>query len=302
MLSYKNIDETELSALSAELLLDREGEEYLTDILDSFRQVAAEGVDVAICHCQGCLNVRIIDGESCMFVFPIPLFDDADVMGAVLNVSEYSRRELVPLTFTDVPRDYISELGRLFSRLNASVYDDDEDSFFVAVESECSALEELPSITVDDITLDEIQDEDKHIYARLCSDRELNKWWGYDVSEDNPSLDEDYYLAVARGEFRSGVAVTLAIRHGREFLGEAVIYDFDYRGSAAIGIRILREKQGGGVGSRALRALIELCRSLGLKELRTSIMEENEASVRMTKKYMQLVKSENGRADFVLPL
>ncbi len=303
MLSYKNIQKIDDAGLSQEMILDTEAAEYLSIILQNFRQVADEGIEVGVSHFGGCLNVRIIDEGNCMFVFPIPLFDGADLISAVLEVSYYARRELVPLTFTDVPREYISELGRLFSRLNASVYEDDEDSFFVAIESECASLEAVPSITKDGITLDEITDLDRSEYARLCSDRELNKWWGYDVTEDNPNGSEDYYLDVARGEFRAGIAITLAVRaQDGKFAGEAVIYDFDYQGGAAIGIRILRDKQGDGIGTRALAALIELCRELGLKTLKTSIMEENEASVRMTKKQMTEISRNEGVVDFILEL
>lgn len=302
MLSYKNILEIDREEFASCFDICGEEKEYLFEILDSFISVAEEGVSVGVAPTHATVSVRIIDEDSCLFVYPIPLNDSSDTSGACLDIAEYARKELVPLTFTDVPRESIGELGRLFSRLDARVYDDDEDSFFVMVCSECSLLDSFPTYTDGDITLDEIVESDKEIYASLCSDKELNKWWGYDVSYDNPDCDSDYYLAVARGEYSAGVAITLAIRKSGVFVGEAVIYDFDYQGGAAIGIRILPQHQGGGIGSKSLEALISLCKKIGLCELRTSIMEENAASVAMTKKYMTKTRQEGAVVHFALKI
>lgn len=302
MLSYKNILETDREELASCFTLSGEEKEYLFEILDSFTSLAEDGVSVGVTATNGTVSVRIIDEDSCLFVFPIAISDSADTASACLDIAEYARKELVPLTFTDVPREYIGEIGRLFSRLDARAYEDDEDCFFVMVCSECSSLDSFPTYTEGDITLDEIVEDDKEIYASLCRDKELNKWWGYDASEDNPEGDSDYYLAVVRGEYKAGVAITLAIRQNGVFVGEAVIYDFNYQGSAAIGIRILPEHQGGGIGSRSLKALISLCKKIGLTELRTSIMEENLASVAMTRKYMDEVGREGGVVRFALKI
>ena len=302
MLSYKNILEIDRESFSASLDLTQEEREYLYEVIDSFTSLCEEGVSVAIALTNGAASFRIIDNDSCLFVFPVALTESADTSLACLDIAEYARKELVPLTFTDVPREYIGELSRLFSRLDARAYEDDEDCFFVMVCSECSSLDNFPTYTEGDITLDEITENDKEPYASLCSNKELNKWWGYDVSEDNPDGDSDYYLAVARGEYKAGVAITLAIRNKGGFVGEAVIYDFDYRGGAAIGIRILPEHQERGIGSRSLVALIALCKRIGLIELRTSIMEENIASVAMTGKYMYEVGRENGVVSFALKI
>ena len=302
MLSYRNIIEIDRDEVANSLALSEEEGAYLEEILDSFISLANEGVSVAVTIAHGSLSVRIIDGESCLFFFPIAFSVSADISRACLDIAEYARKELVPLTFTDVPRECIGELSGLFSRLDARAYEDDEDCFFVMVCSECSSLDNFPTCTVGDIILDEIAEEDKEVYASLCRDKELNKWWGYDVSEDNPEGESDYYLAVARGEYKAGVAITLAIRNKGSFVGEAVIYDFDYQGGAAIGIRILPEHQQKGIGSKSLEALISLCKKIGLVELRASIVEENKASVAMTKKYMSEVGRQDGVVAFALKI
>ena len=163
-------------------------------------------------------------------------------------------------------------------------------------------LDEVPSIELDGITLDALTDEDKEKYAELCRDRTLNKYWGYDVDEDNPDGDPDFYLKVAERELRDGVAIALAIRDSGEFAGEATVYDFDYVGSAAIAVRVLPEFHSRGIGSRATRALIKLAKEIELSSLRAEILEENLNSVKMTSKYMNLIKRENGKAYFTLTL
>ena len=53
-------------------------------------------------------------------------------------------------------------------------------------------------------------------------------------------------LAVARTDFQNKLAVNFAIRLGETFIGEAVLYRFDYKGGAELGCRILPEFAGNG--------------------------------------------------------
>jgi RimJ/RimL family protein N-acetyltransferase len=163
-------------------------------------------------------------------------------------------------------------------------------------------LDDVPTLEMDGITLGELTDADRDRYAQLCRDRDLNKYWGYDADEDNPDGDTDFYLDTARREFNSGVALTLAVREGGEFVGEATVYGFDYRGTASIAVRVMRDCHGRGIGSRATRALIEVARQMGLSTLLAQILEENAASIKMTSKYMVLQKYSDGKAMFTLDL
>lgn len=291
---------TDISALTADGLialcpeLDAEGREYLCEIYTAFREVADEGVGVGICISHGSVLVRIFDGGAYLFPYPIALSDSADGRGACRAIADYAVREQLPLYFTDVPREELDTVSALFAHVDARAQEDDDDVFSVGVNSECALLEGVPCISGEGVTLDAIRAQDAETYARLCSDRALNRYWGYDAAADNPDGDADFYMEVARREFDTGAAITLAIRSGTAFVGEAVVYGFDLSGGAEIGVRILPEHQGTGIGSRACNALIQLCREIGLRTVRARVMAENRPSVRMTDRLLPRTHEADG--------
>lgn len=304
MISFKRIDAWDTEGLTRALGQSADWDaEYLSEVFDAFSDVAEQtGTEVALAVCGGCLAVRIFDGGRYVFPFPVELGEGSDIRAACRAVAEYTRRELLPLYFSDVPREALSLLGELFSHIDARAYCDDEDLFGVLVNTECGLLDCAPSVTHRGVTLDGITEADREAYASLCSDRELNKWWGYDADADNPDGDPDFYLRVVRDELAAGVALALAVRCDGVFAGEAVVYDFDYTGSASVGIRVLTDLQGRGVGSRAFEALILLCREIGLCRIGTSVMKENTPSVRMTDKYMSRAGESDGKILYSLDL
>lgn len=272
-----------------------------TEIIFGLCEAAGEE-SVAFSYIDEVFYARIYDGERYVFPLPFMLSENADARLACRNIAEYSRRELIPLIITDVPRDEIEFLCSVFPHIDAYTYEDDDDTFYIKVNNECDMLDEVPSIELDGIVINALTDEDKEKYAELCRDRNLNRYWGYDAYADNPDGDPDFYLRVAERELEDGVALALAIRDSGEFVGEATIYDFDYVGSAAIAVRVLPKFHSRGIGSRATMALIKLAIEMGLSSLRAEILEENLNSVKMTSKYMNLIKRENGKAYFTLTL
>lgn len=278
--------------------LFEDAEDILTSVADSLD----ENMSQAYCYLDDILYIRIFDGERYVFPLPFMLSDDADMTEACMNLSVYSRREMIPLIITDIPRDDLDFLSGIFPHFDASCYGDDDDSFFIKVNNECDLLDDIPIVSIGNVTLDAITNADTEAYAALCSDASLNRFWGYDVREDNPDGAADYYLRVAKREFYDGVAITFAIRHLGEFAGEAVIYDFDYLGSAQIAVRVLPTFGGRGIGSLATEALIKVAKDIGLSSLRAEIMNENEASIKMTSKFMDLEKVEKGKTKFTLLL
>lgn len=248
------------------------------------------------------LYARIFDGERYVFPLPFMLSDTADAEGACVSLVFYACREMIPLIITDVPREEIEFLCNIFPHVDAYTYDDDDDSFYVKVNNECDMLDCIPTVELDGIVLSEITDSDKDKYAELCRDRKLNRFWGYDVDSDNPDGDSEFYLNTVRREFSDGVAITLAIRESGEFVGEATVYNFDFRGMASIAVRVLPECHSRGIGSRAVKALIKLSREIGLKQLSTEVLNENEISIKMTSKYMSIKKRTESKTYFTLML
>ena len=258
------------------------------------------GDTVAFAYLDDVLYARIFDGEKYLFVLPFMLSENADAQGACINLASYTTREMLPLIITDVPREELEFICSVFNHVDAYSYEDDDDSFYLKVNNECDMLSDFPSIELDGITLDAITENDKVRYAELCRDRDLNKFWGYDVDVDNPDGDADFYLDTVRRELDEGVAITLAVREGGVLVGEATVYGFDYRGAASIAVRVLKGLHSRGIGSRATKALIALAGRIGLSELRAEILNENENSIKMTSKYMKLIKRTESKTYFTL--
>ena len=90
----------------------------------------------------------------------------------------------------------------------------------------------------------------------LDSDR--NRWWGYDdVGGLGAPVTERSFYDVARRDFENRMAVNFAVRLNGTLIGEAVLYNFDYRGSAELGCRIDKAYAGNGYGTEAFRCAAE---------------------------------------------
>lgn len=282
--------------------LECEAEGELDMMLESFLALSAEVDGVGLTERGGCLLVRICDGGEYLFLFPLPVSEDADVGGALVAISEYVRREMLTFRLTDVPRWGIDIIRELFPYVNAKVYEDDDDTFAAMVLNELDMLDDIPAVRDGELALVRLNEVHTAAYARLCSDRELNRFWGYDGLADNPEGDPELFMLTAERERLDGVALSLAIEREGTYLGEAVIYDFDFRGSAEIGIRILPEYHGAGLGSRVLKMLVDYCEGMGLTAVRARVMSENEAAVKMTERHLPRVGESDGIVHFRLEL
>ena len=301
MITFVDIKQGEmLHALMDRLGVERD--EYLGELIENFTDLAGEVPEVALSFAGGSALVRIYDEDRYLFIFPIALSDGADVAVALDALAEYIRREMLSFVMSDVPREGLEVISSMFSHVDAMAYEDDEDLFAVAVKNELDMVEEYPTVTVGDVTLSPLTDADTAAYTALCSDRELNKYWGYDDLADNPTADPEIFMLTAEREKRESIALSLAIRRDGRYLGEAVIYDFDFKEGAEIGIRILPEFHGGGLGLVALDGLIRYAREIGLTTLRARVRAENTAAIRMTKKRMVEVKREDGVVHFFAPV
>lgn len=272
------------------------------EIILGLSESLTDGMSAAFAYLDEVLYARIFDAEKYVFPLPFMLSEDADAEAACLNLACYAVREMLPLIITDVPREELEFICSIFPHVDAYTYEDDDDSFFLKINNECDMLSEVPSVELDGIRLDEIVDSDKERYASLCRDRDLNKHWGYDVDSDNPDGNADFYLKVARREFCDGIAITLAVREGGELVGEATVYGFDYRGAASVAVRVASDCHSRGIGSRATAALIKLAGDIGLSQLKAEILNENEHSIRMTSKFMELQKRTESKSYFALSL
>ncbi len=251
------------------------------------------GLEIAYCVCEGALVVRMYDGDEYVFDYPY-LFDGADAECVLRAISVYTRREMIPFVLTNVPREELGCITDLFPLVTAEAFDEDLDLFVVRVENEISTLSEIPEAAFDAVTLKEISKCDIEAYYELCTDDDINKYWGYDYKIDNPNPALDYFYNVAMGEFNAGVALALGVYVEDKFVGECVMYDFDYFGNCEIGVRLLKAEHSKGYAGMALRAIFELGCALGLKCVCTRVKAVNAPAVKFVGKYMDFVSEENG--------
>lgn len=251
------------------------------------------------------VTCRFYDGARYIFTFPFPFSDGASEDGCktvLKELAEYAVEELVPLFISDIPRDNLDLFSSVFPSVKAACYADEEDLFSALVLNECLELEAIPVFCEGDIALKEIRDVDAGEYYRLCTDPSVTKYWGYDAAADRPEANGKELLAEALSEFDRGVAIVLGIYKSGVFVGDAEIYGFDYFGGARIGVRLLPEYQGKGIGSAALKLLIDGTGKMGLKELRTQVMKDNVGSVKMTSKFMEKISESRHAVQFYLSL
>ena len=155
--------------------------------------------------------------------------------------------------------------------------------YTLEVESELTELHELPEIETSRLTLDALQERDSAAYDALCLDDARNRLWGYDYKQDlKGEVYPGYFLDVARRDFENRLAINLAIRLEGRFIGEAVLYNLDFRGGAELGLRIAADYAGQGYGAEAYAAVADWCLyELGLQRVKGKCFKENEASRRM---------------------
>ena len=126
------------------------------------------------------------------------------------------------------------------------------------VGSELDRLHEIPTLHSDRLTLDALTEKDKLPYNALCLDEERNRLWGYDWHKDyDGSPMEEYFLSVAREDFRLRRCVNFAVRLGEDFIGEAVLYNPDWQGGMELGCRIAPAYAGRGYGTEAFAAVAD---------------------------------------------
>lgn len=297
LLTQKN-KESVISSLS-EKLSPKEKEE-LHSIVSSF-DTEDEDVEFALSWFSGCLLVRIFDMGRYLFVFPYEICRSAETELAIGAVSEYAMREEIPLIFTDVPAESLSVFAG-FRHMDVDAEDEEGRAYRVRIKTECELLSEIPETTRGRVALNAICEEDIEDYARLCRDKSINKYWGYDYTEDESVPADAYFYDNASLEFARGVSVCMAIRFNGAFCGESVIYAFDGRGGAEFAIRLLPEYHGRGLGTESVMATVEAAKSMGLTVLYSKIFSENLPSVAMLKRVTDKWTESDGTHTFTIYL
>ena len=160
------------------------------------------------------------------------------------------------------------------------------DSYYMRVKTEASLLNGIPTMRTERLSLGAITKEDEKAYYDLCTDDKRNKYWGYDYRKDmKRPLTDDYFYTVAKEDFKNRLCVNFGVKKDGVFIGETVVYAFDYTGGCQIGVRIAKEYAGHGYGEEAFEKTIRFALyTLGVKTVFSSCYKENTPSVKMHEK------------------
>jgi len=162
------------------------------------------------------------------------------------------------------------------------------DKYYIKVKNELYHVEKIPVLETERLTLDAITEEDIPAYNRLCLDEERNRYWGYDYRRDCENPDAEYFYLDQKKDFGSSVAMNFAIRLDGSFIGEIILYNFDFRGGAELGVRILPEYEKHGYATEAYAAACDYALyGIGMYEVRGKCYRENLASAKVLSAVMR---------------
>lgn len=148
---------------------------------------------------------------------------------------------------------------------------------------------EIPVLTTERLTLDALTDQDADAYYALCTDRERNRWWGYDdIAGAGCDPCREVFLRITQEDFARRLAINFAVRLDGRCIGEAVLYRFDYKGGAELGCRIAPEYAGHGYGTEAFAAVADWALyKVHLTRVFAKCYRENTASYQMLSSCMR---------------
>lgn len=303
MISFKPFDENSygecLSFAACALSPADSGE--IEEMFASLSEMTEE-CEVGISAYSGCLLVRIYDGEY-FFAYPIAMTDGADEDGAVDALRLYAIKEEIPFILTDVPKESAELLEDKYANTEIYPEDEDEERYEVRFISECAKISEDRSFNFEN-GLSFVLPNDDYVseYARLCRDDTVNRFWGYDYKCDARDCEDEYFLSEAELGIDSGCALTLFVLQGDRFVGEALLYYFNYLGGAECALRILPEYMGCGLGTKILDSLITTASDIGLNELYATVHPDNLPSVKLFEKKFEKRESDGENLKYLLKM
>lgn len=248
------------------------------------------------CSASDFAAVIELDGEFISFCF-------GEIIGDMLIIHIEKSLDNYPGVYQFMVKNFANEFGQGVKYINR---EDDagsrglrisktqyqpikiEEKISVEVHSELANLKRAPKAKSERLTYSLITEDDIPEYNRLCMDEELNKYWGYDYRDDlKGELTYDYYYNDAVADYKNKVGLSMAIRLENKLIGEVVINEFNLRGSANIGIRLLPEYKGKGYGKEAFAAACDYALyGIGLKRVTAYCYRENIASYKMLRSVM----------------
>ncbi len=151
-------------------------------------------------------------------------------------------------------------------------------------------------LKTDRLTVTEIRERDKELYAKLYLDDELNKWWGYDYREDleGEKPTPEHFYAFQQKMKDKGEEYSFAVRENGVMVGELVLHNFGYYGDLEMGFRFFSECQGKGYAIESASALRDYAfNELGAVKLKSRCFKENKPSRKLIERLGLALASED---------
>lgn len=142
-------------------------------------------------------------------------------------------------------------------------------------------------IKTERLTIEDISEKDKEVYACIYKDDALNEYYGYDYREDLNGRDPtaDYFYEFMQSLKVKKEEYSFAVKKDGVMIGELVLYNFGYRGRVEIGFRFLREYQGAGYAYESASALMRYAKeTCGATEIACRAYKKNLPSLVLIEK------------------
>ena len=139
-------------------------------------------------------------------------------------------------------------------------------------------------IETDRLTITDIKESDKDLYAKIYLDDDLNKWWGYDYRDDlnGESPTPDYFYSFQKKLKEIKEEYLFIVRLNGIMIGELVLHNFGDDNSVEMGFRFFREYQGKGYAKESALALKEYVKNtLNATKIKSRCFKENLPSKRL---------------------
>ena len=260
------------------------------DIYEYMLEVEKSGAEAYAAISEGYISVMIDDGGERLFSYPVSISDGKDESALIDGILELCRELGIKPCFIDTPR---GALPKLLCGVKHADIDGDGEYYTVNIKNECMLLEYPPELMCEEIYLSEPAEKHAEDYKRLILDKEHNIFWGNDLRSELSDVDARFFIDEAREEFNTGAAITLHATvlsdNGENiFVGEGVLYRFDFKGGCEIAVRVLPEYCGRGYGRMIVDGILEIARGLGLSLVVCNIDKRNTAALRcFTKEFFE---------------
>lgn len=287
MIRFELLDENLRDELSSRFV-DRE---YAMLVLSSMLEVSRGEAEVAVCEYKGLLLFRIFDGEY-LFPYPVEIDNGVEESDALRQISEYTLKEQIELTFTDVPNSEVEYLTSVFPK--TTVYKVDDECSAVRVHTAFFEIPDDFSESFGTVTLSKLVPGDIPNYNRLNNDRNVNKYWGFECK--NEALDEknSFYFDEVKREESEKIALTLAVREGDVLIGEVQFFEFDHALGAEMSIRLFSEFWGRGIGKNIVLWAKDFLKKQGVISIKARVKVHNTASIGLFSSFMQTTREDEG--------